>query len=222
MFGSSKEVKEIDFVSGSKLVREINGETEEWKFKSISLAMSTFMISFEGSENIQMLNLKKEESSDSESDEESEGELDEEIHIKVKPLAHRTMFTLKKTKPFKLKFRFNMKEDPIPIEEQKKYLEDERNKTRDLIKNSFSKLMQIPYEVSSDKTVKKVLKKNNMDHFVDPLFPPDDSSIYCRQIEEYPFPNVVHWRRPKDFMENPQLFLDKIEPADIKQGTVPD
>ena len=61
-----------------------------------------------------------------------------------------------------------------------------------------------------------------MDHFVDPLFPPDDTSVYNRLAEEYPLNTLVYQRRPKEFKANPKLFENDIEPDDIKQGQLPD
>ena len=49
-------------------------------------------------------------------------------------------------------------------------------------------------------------------------------------MSESPFDTIIHWRRPKDFMQiDPQnglreqsVFYDSIEPNDIQQGALGD
>lgn len=68
-----------------------------------------------------------------------------------------------------------------------------------------------------------VLKQNGVANFIDPQFPPRDSSIYDHINDEYPYANVVHWRRPKEFLQQPiQLFDEGVDPNDIKQGALAD
>lgn len=47
------------------------------------------------------------------------------------------------------------------------------------------------------------LKKKGVTNFIDPNFPPLDTSIYDTVNDQYPYQNIVHWRRPKEFMKNP-------------------
>ena len=57
-------------------------------------------------------------------------------------------------------------------------------------------------------------------NFVDPYFPPCDSSINLgtdRRIDA-----IVHWRRPQDFFKGEFKLFDTIEPNDIKQGKLGD
>ena len=55
-------------------------------------------------------------------------------------------------------------------------------------------------------------------HFVDPYFIPGPSSVTHGEEKR-----VVHWRRPSDFFQGRyEVFLDNIEPNDIKQGLLGD
>ena len=53
-----------------------------------------------------------------------------------------------------------------------------------------------------------------MDYFYDLEFPPLRHSIYNGNAAN-PLDIYVHWRRPKDFIETPELFADFLEPTDI-------
>ena len=57
-------------------------------------------------------------------------------------------------------------------------------------------------------------------NFVDPYFPPTDSSINLgtdRRID-----TVIQWRRPNEFFKGDYQIFDNIEPNDIKQGKLGD
>lgn len=79
----------------------------------------------------------------------------------------------------------------------------------------------LPFEVMPVDQLRKKLKKLGVDHFVDPHFPPRDTSIHCF-TEPYPYKQIIHWRRPHEFMTNPKIFENDIDPNDIKQGYLPD
>ena len=61
-------------------------------------------------------------------------------------------------------------------------------------------------------------------NFIDIDFPPVESSIYSAIEMNRPFANDnIVWKRPKEFMgSQPEIFLKKIEPGDIKQGLLGD
>lgn len=61
----------------------------------------------------------------------------------------------------------------------------------------------MPFEAMTADELTTSLKNQGISNFVDPNFPPLDSSIYDTLNDDYPYPNIVHWRRPKDFMKNP-------------------
>ena len=84
---------------------------------------------------------------------------------------------------------------------------------------------EIPYDVMKQDELIAELQRQGVKNFIDPQFPPRDSSIYDSANDEYPYANVVQWRRPKDFMganANIQLFDEGIDPNDIKQGALAD
>jgi len=52
--------------------------------------------------------------------------------------------------------------------------------------------------------LENALKSKGIKNFVDPRFPPLDSSVYDTLNDNiYPFENIVKWKRPKEFMKNP-------------------
>jgi calpain-15 len=80
-------------------------------------------------------------------------------------------------------------------------------------------MMKIPFEVMDLQELREEVKEKGFDHFTDPLFPPNDTSIYSSVKQDYPYKKIVHWRRPKDFMKGtPKVFSDSIDPNDIRQG----
>lgn len=63
-------------------------------------------------------------------------------------------------------------------------------------------------------------------NFIDGEFIPNDDSVFSDNVDTSNFETLVHWRRPKDFMEvdysqdlrDPAVFYDSIDPGDIRQG----
>jgi calpain-15 len=69
-------------------------------------------------------------------------------------------------------------------------------------------------------TLKEVRKKGA--HFVDPYFPPGDSSVFLGTHENH-LDTAIHWRRPSEFMSGVyNVFKGDIEPTDIRQGKLGD
>ena len=62
------------------------------------------------------------------------------------------------------------------------------------------------------------LSNNGIDHFIDPSFPPDNTSIWnLSEGEACPLKSKPVWKRAKDFMnETPELFQGEIDPNDIQ------
>ena len=52
-----------------------------------------------------------------------------------------------------------MREEPVPINEQKKYMSAERQNLKVLIDKSFKNLLNYPYEVRTERKIKEKLKK---------------------------------------------------------------
>jgi calpain-15 len=81
----------------------------------------------------------------------------------------------------------------------------------------------VPFEVMKHAETIAWMRENGIKNFVDPHFPPRDSSVYDVVNDDYPYETIVHWRRPKEFMRGrPQVFDSDIDPNDIKQGFLPD
>ena len=130
------------------------------------------------------------------------------------------IFTITKKPPYVFAPQFKLVEEPIPLEEQKKHTQKERNKIDEIINKIEDSFKTMPFEVMNEKQIKKEITKLNIDHFVDPHFPPRDTSIHCI-TEPYPYKQIIHWRRPHEFMKNPNIYQDGINPNDIKQGYLP-
>jgi calpain-15 len=115
-----------------------------------------------------------------------------------------------------------------PLELQKKFLKDQLLDLERVITASNRNLHQFPYQVSSIEDLDNFLRKSKL-NFVDIDFPPMDKSVYDPAMEP-PFDSLIHWRRPKNFMEkdeslglyDPNVFYDSIEPNDIRQGALGD
>ena len=66
-----------------------------------------------------------------------------------------------------------------------------------------------------------VFRNTQAGHMVDPFFPPAEGSVYDGTTDAHNL--MVQFRRPKDFFTgNFALFLNEIEPNDIKQGSLGD
>ena len=50
-------------------------------------------------------------------------------------------------------------------------------------------------------TAQTILKNNEIKDFIDVEFPPNDTSIFSENIDKSVLETIIHWRRPKDFME---------------------
>ena len=112
--------------------------------------------------------------------------------------------------------------------------------------NIVSKIfLGIPYEIMEQREIDRVVKgmvTNNkklienelqgmsfkmicqyLDHFIDPEFPPLNISIIDPEFsnttanKEFGY---IQWLRPKEFMEDPQLFRDGALAEDIIQGAL--
>lgn len=108
------------------------------------------------------------------------------------------------------------------INDQSKFVK----KSSERLQNKFEKLradmIKVPFEVMDVPSLISVIQDLGYDNFIDPSFPPDDSSIYdTTNDEEYPLEEVSVWKRPHEFMYGrPKLFLDNPDPNDIIQGSL--
>lgn len=140
------------------------------------------------------------------------------------PMEEKTLFEILKTPPFTFKIGFDVREEALPIEDQNEYLKDAKNKITKIVSRMKDDIVQIPFEVLDTDQLTSAIKKFGHDHFVDPSFPPDDSSIYDKtNMSKYPLDEVAVWKRPSEFMRGrPRLFEYGIDPNDIRQGVLGD
>lgn len=71
----------------------------------------------------------------------------------------------------------------------------------------------------------EVLVDNDIDNFIDIEFPPTLKSIHDPD-ENYPFEDVIVWKRPKDFLVpergSLQIYSSQIKPSDVVVGKLGD
>ena len=113
-----------------------------------------------------------------------------------------------------------MMEEPIPIEEQDYYLKDQIDSLQEKVEVIKALIEGIPFENIDETYMQNFLGDHGIDHFIDPSFPPDDTSIWD-QRESYPLKEKPVWKRVKDIVnETPKVFFEGIDPNDIKQGAL--
>lgn len=91
-----------------------------------------------------------------------------------------------------------------------------------MIDRMKEELNRIPFEVMSVSQIVEALSEAGLDHFVDPTFPPNDTSIFDVTNEPtYPLDSVAVWKRPQEYMQGtPKLYEDDVDPNDISQGAL--
>lgn len=194
------QTKTIRYPSGVVLTRSFDNEQETWEIDNKALSTADFTVDISRCENVTF-----------------EGE-DESNTSKTITIASQKVGTIKikKVLPYRFAASFSLSETPIPLEDQKIVLDKMNNELDDTI------FKQIPYEVLSYEQIVAQMKQNNVENFIDPHFPPKDNSLYNVVKDSYPFDFAVHWRRPHEFMENPVVFENDVDPNDIKQGQLGD
>lgn len=133
----------------------------------------------------------------------------------------QTLFIIRRNPPFRFAISLTVKEIPIPPQEQKKFVSKKNATLEEKIQAVGEVIKGIPFDVMSDQEIIAKLDENGIDQFIDPSFPPDMTSIYDKNTEAtYPLQEKPVWKRPKEFMKNPQLFVGGIDPNDINQGAL--
>lgn len=147
-----------------------------------------------------------------------------EVTESINAMETKSLFVFKLTPPFVLQVGFSVKEEPIPVVNQEKYIRGAIKNTKSQISKMWKDIAKIPFEVMDPEDLAKEISKLGHDHFLDPSFPPDDSSIYDVTNEPtYPLEERPVWKRPTEFMDDtPQLFEGEICPNDIVQGALGD
>ena len=120
--------------------------------------------------------------------------------------------------------KINSLHNNIVIEDQAQYIQEKVDELGERIEKIKSIIESTPFQNVNEKQIQRYLNDYDIDHFIDPSFPPDDTSIWnVTSNAPCPLQEKPVWKRAKDFMENtPQLFLDGIEPNDINQGALGD
>jgi calpain-15 len=142
----------------------------------------------------------------------------------IQPFSTQSVAILRMSKQWTLKskFRFTIKPAPRPVQEQ--YIQRENEHIEALLEKANRHLAKIPISLCALNEIEQVLMSHDM-HYIDIHFPPRNSTIY-KELEQEPYEQLVHWRRPYDFFHfesqetcrEPRIFGDSIEPYDIKQG----
>ncbi|CAD8179009.1 unnamed protein product [Paramecium pentaurelia] len=126
--------------------------------------------------------------------------------------------TMKQDWKLKTKFKFSLKTADKTIQSQ--YLKEDQMQLTLEIQDQMKQLYHYPFQLKEVPEILRYLKSP----FVDPEFLPVDSSIFGD--EETELDTLIQWRRPsaffqlKDANKRPEIFFDKIEPNDIKQGAL--
>ena len=94
--------------------------------------------------------------------------------VEVGVLEKKKMFTIKKEKPFKFCPQFTIKEDALPIDEQRQHMKKDRDKIDKEVAAMEEIIKGIPFEVMRQSELVEELEKKGVDHFIDPHFPPRD------------------------------------------------
>lgn len=148
-----------------------------------------------------------------------EGEIS--VAAECPPMETQTLFIVRRNIPFRFAAGITMKEVPASAEEQDEAIGEKKTELEQKIDEMSEFLQKIPFDVMEHDEIIEKLDEFGLDHFLDPSFPPTDTSIYDKETDpEYPLQQKPIWKRPSEFMKNPQLFCDGIDPNDINQGAL--
>jgi calpain-15 len=140
------------------------------------------------------------------------------ISARVPPKTLGELVTVSTAKDWNMQTKFRFTIRPPPKEQALAVVLKETQEIKQKLKISEDGLRYNPINTISIDLFSSLLQGNS---FVDPYFPPDDSSIFLGTKESLETP--VHWRRATDlFPEGYEIFSGNIEPNDIKQGMLGD
>ena len=127
-------------------------------------------------------------------------------------------FVVKKESPYKFVFNLEHEEEEPDLDAQNEWLAENAQELGPRVAAIREQLASLPFEAAPSVHIKEGLKRASVKCFIDPDFPPINSSLYDLS-EDYPFSQAVHWRRPKEFMKGKiSLFESGIDPFDVIQG----
>ena len=198
--------KTISLSSGSYITRTpLEGYDEEWSMVSKTMSTTEVTLDLKRCKNIEV--------------EGFEGE--EQAIAACLPMEETVLFTIHRNPPFKFAIGLNVKEEPASVEEQEEKMNDKKEEQKSINQQMSDFMQQIPFDVMEPEAIFEKLDEFGLDHFLDPSFPPDDTSIYDKETEpKYPLQQKPVWKRPTEFMEDPKLFNESIDPNDINQGAL--
>ena len=137
------------------------------------------------------------------------------------PQENQTLFNIRRSPPFKFAISLSVKEIPIPKQEQKKFIAAKSSSLDEKIQAVGNVIKGIPFDAMKAEDIIAKLDENGIDHFIDPSFPPDMTSIYDKNTDAtFPLQEKPVWKRPHEFMHSPQLYVGGIDPNDINQGAL--
>jgi hypothetical protein len=201
--------KELELNNGAIIRRNFTEDNDEiWEIENKALATITVKLNLMKSKNIEV--------------EGFEGE--KVVSASAGPLETVELFKIIKTKPFEFKWDITFKEKAMTKKQQKEYTRVAEEEMEQKINEISEVLKDIPFEVLSQEDFMSKLEEFGFSNYIDPSFPPIESSLWKKETdEECPFETLPIWRRPKDFMTGiPTLFEDSIDPNDINQGGLGD
>ena len=197
----------IELNSGSVIHREpLEGYDEQWRIENKSLSTCFVTLDISNCSGISI--------------DGHEGET--EITESANAMEEVILFVIRKNPPFSFKIGFNVKEEPISIQEQEDILNQGHAERKARLDRLGEGLLNVPFEVMDDQDIETQVKALDFDHFVDPVFRPNDNSIYDPDtVDSYPLSEKAVWKRPTEYMTGtPHLFVNDPDPNDIRQGAL--
>lgn len=199
--------KIITFTNGSRMVRNIGAEAEQWSFWNASLATLKYTIDLSSGSGCNW-----------------QGGLARNTF--ETPPFQEVSFNMEKKAGYELKFEIILDRETIMnIDDQFDYI---TQTSKDNLIESFSKtkdlIASIPFDAMTTDNLINALTAKSLTNFLDPDFPPTYETLYNPiECAKYPFGNAVQFKRPQEW--NPDgwvIFKDGIDPYDIRGGELKD
>lgn len=196
----------IELSNGASIERAaLDGYDEEWIMTNKTLSTLEVTLDLSKCSGIEV--------------DDHEGEIS--VSAECPPNETQTLFVVRRNPPFRFAAGISMKEIPAPVEEQDELIGGYKSELDQKIDEMSEFLRKIPFDTMEHSEICEKLEEFGLDHFTDPSFPPNDDSIYDKETEpEYPLQQKPVWKRPHEFMRDPKLFDDGIDPNDINQGAL--
>lgn len=135
--------------------------------------------------------------------------------VDIDPRSRVIVATLMLEERWKLSTKFRFTSKPVDPQIAREAIKREDKKVLRKVKKAQEILRKIDFNTFDPSSI-----VDTLGNFLDPYFPPLDSSINLgtdRRIDA-----VIQWRRPQEFFKGDYKIFDVIEPNDIKQGKLGD